>query len=377
MKKTLFSLASLSLIAAAWLLDPTGWGAAVAAAFIASWALMRYGIHYTLAIAYRRRLFDQPGGRHIHTTPIPRLGGLAFAPIICCTTILGLAIHQLIWPAHHLDIPHCLTWISALIFIHMIGAVDDLAGVGYRVKFGAQITAALLVVASGVAIGDFGGVFGIHALPSWLAGAVTVVFIVAVINALNLIDGMDGLAAGTTALILTIYCVRLFASGQPFLSMIAAAGVGTVIPFLWSNVRGVGARRRKLFMGDTGSQTLGLVVGVLAAAQITSKDGTVIASHDLILALSPLVVPLFDMVHVAVGRMLRGSSPFLPDTTHIHHRIARLGFSPRQVVGAIVAAEGIVVVFNSVLSLWLDAGWILSIDILAWCVLNGVMNYKL
>ena len=362
-------IAALGAAVVAWFLEPTGWLASVLVVLAASATMMHYAVRNILAVSYRKKLYDLPGGRRIHTTPTPRLGGVAFAPIICCTTILALALHSLLAPAHHVGIPECLTWISAIIFIYMTGTIDDLVGVRYYWKFSAQILAALLVVASGFWIDDLGGLFGVGMIPAAVGMPLTVLFIVGIINALNLIDGMDGLAAGICIVALTIYGVNCFVTGRYFLSVVAFASLGTVAPFFYSNWRGVGPRRRKLFMGDTGSQTLGLVIGVLAVGQIMN-NGTVLAKQDFILALSPLVVPVFDVAHVVFFRMIRGSHPFHPDMTHIHHRLTRWGFSPRQAVGFIVCLGVTYVAINMLLSPYVGVTLIVILDAVAWCALN-------
>jgi UDP-N-acetylmuramyl pentapeptide phosphotransferase/UDP-N-acetylglucosamine-1-phosphate transferase len=362
-------IVALSAAMAAWLFEPTGWLLSVLVALALGLVMMNTAVRNILAISYRKNLYDLPGGRRIHTTPTPRLGGLAFAPIVCCTTILALSLHSIVSPAHHLDIPNCLTWICALIFIHMTGTVDDLVGVKYYVKFAAQIVAGVLVVISGFWIDNLGGLFGIGSLPAVVGMPLTVLFIIGIINALNLIDGMDGLAAGVCIFALTIYGVNCFATGRYFFSLVAFASLGTLVPFFYSNVRGFGARHRKLFMGDTGSQTLGLIVSVLAVGQMM-KGGTVLATQDFILALSPLLVPAFDVAHVVFFRMLRGSHPFHPDMTHIHHRLVRWGFTPHKAVIFILCLAAIYVSVNMLLAPHVGVTLILILDAAIWCTLN-------
>ncbi len=358
--------------AVAWWFEPTGWLATGVVALAMSFVMMYCAAKSILAISYRKRLYDEPGGRHIHTTPTPRLGGIAFAPIIFCTTILALTLHESFAPEHHLAIPDCLMWISALTFIHMIGIVDDLVGVRYYVKFSAQIIAALLVVASGFWINDMGGLFGIHALSAGVGIPLTVFFIVGIINAFNLIDGMDGLAAGICMIAFAIYGIHSFVAGKFFFSLVAFSALGTLMPFSYLNVHGLGRRRRKLFMGDTGSQTLGMAVSVLAVGQIMN-NGTVLVAKDFILALSPLVVPVFDVAHVVLFRMLRGNHPFHPDMTHIHHRLMKLGSNQRKALALIVYLAAIFVAVNMLLVSYVSLTWILIIDIALWCAISGAM----
>jgi UDP-N-acetylmuramyl pentapeptide phosphotransferase/UDP-N-acetylglucosamine-1-phosphate transferase len=368
-------IATLVASIAAYFLEPTGWVMTMCVAAGVSFAMMNFAVRNILAISYRKKLYDLPGGRRIHTTPTPRLGGLAFAPIVCCTTILALALHQFTSPEWHESIPDCLTWICALIFIHMTGSVDDMIGVRYYLKLSAQVVAAVLVVASGLWIDNLGGLFGVGALHPVVGMIITVFFIVGIINALNLIDGMDGLAAGLCTLALVIYGVNSFATGSYFLSLVAFASLGTVIPFFYCNVRGVGVRRRKLFMGDTGSQTLGLIVAVLAVGQMMN-GGTVLAKGGIVLVLSPLLVPVFDVAHVMVFRMLRGKHPFHPDMSHIHHRLVRWGFTPHRAVIFILCLAAIYVSTGILLAPHMDATLILALDVVIWCSVNAVVWYS-
>jgi UDP-N-acetylmuramyl pentapeptide phosphotransferase/UDP-N-acetylglucosamine-1-phosphate transferase len=200
----------------------------------------------------------------------------------------------------------------------------------------------------------------------------TVLFIIGIINALNLIDGMDGLAAGLCIFALTIYGVNCFVTGRYLFSLVAAASLGTLIPFFYSNVRGMGARRHKLFMGDTGSQTLGLIVSVLAVSQMM-KGGTVLATQDFTLALSPLLVPAFDVGHVVFFRMARGNHPFHPDTTHIHHRLVRWGFVPPKAVVFILCLSAMYVSINLMLAPFIGLTLVLVLDVVVWCAINGVI----
>ena len=335
---------------------------------------MHYATRNILAVSYRKKLYDLPDKRRIHKTPIPRLGGLAFAPILSCSVILTLSLHALIAPAYHPPIANCMTWICALIFIHMTGTIDDLIGVRYLVKLSAQIIASLLVVYAGFWIDNLYGLFGIHALTAAVGIPLTVLFLVFIINALNLIDGMDGLASGLGILTLGIYGVRCFATGQYFFAVIALAALGTLIPFFYTNVRGLGTRRRKLFMGDTGSQTLGLIIGVLAVGQVMNT-GTELVKQDFILVLSPLLIPVFDVMHVVLFRLIRGYHPFHPDMTHIHHRLLHRGFNARQALILILCMAAIYLSVNMLLAPYVNVTLILMLDVVVWCVFNSRIGH--
>lgn len=363
-------IALVSAGIAAWFFEPTGWLAAAFGAFVIAFGIMRYATLNILTISYRKKLYDEPGKRRIHKTPVPRLGGLAFAPVLACAVILGLSLHSVIAPSFHSPVANCMTWVCALIFIHMTGTIDDMIGVRYLVKLTSQIIAALLVVSSGLQIDNLYGFFGINALPAAAAIPLTVLFIVFVINAVNLIDGMDGLAAGLGIMILSIYGVQSFIAGNYFLTVVAFAALGTIIPFLYANVRGFGSSRHKLFMGDTGSQTLGLVISVLAVGLI-ANTGTELVKQNFILALSPLLLPAFDVVHVVISRLKRGCHPFLPDMTHIHHRLLGKGFTSRQSVMLILGLAAFYTVVNMLLAPYMNVTLIFALDVAIWCIFDS------
>jgi UDP-N-acetylmuramyl pentapeptide phosphotransferase/UDP-N-acetylglucosamine-1-phosphate transferase len=355
---------------AAWFFEPTGWLAALCLAFLVSFTLMHYATRNILMVSYRKKLFDLPDHRRIHKTPIPRLGGLAFAPILCCSVLLALVMHPGTAPAH---LTNCLSWICALIIIYMIGAIDDLVGVRYLMKFSAQIIASLLVIFSGFWINDLYGLFGIHALSAAVGIPLTILFLIFIVNAVNLIDGMDGLASSLVIFALGVYGVRCFTTGQYLFSVIAIAALGTLFPFFYTNVWGLGSRRHKLFMGDTGSQTLGLVVGVLAVGQMMNA-GTPLAETDFILVFSPLLIPAFDVLHVMLFRMIKGHHPFQPDMTHIHHRLLRTGLSPRGAVMFIITLAAFYVAVNALLAPYIHVTLIFTLDMVIWCTFNMVVR---
>jgi UDP-N-acetylmuramyl pentapeptide phosphotransferase/UDP-N-acetylglucosamine-1-phosphate transferase len=359
---------------AAWWLEPTGWLAIGIVALAMSFAMMFFAARSILFVSHRKKLYDNPGGRHIHTTPTPRLAGIAFAPIIFCTSILALGLHQSLAPEYHTAIPACLMWISALTFIHMTGVVDDMVGVRYSFKFLAQTIAALLVVASGFWINDLGGIFGIHEVPASMGMPLTVLFIVGVINAFNLIDGMDGLSSGIAIIAFAIYGIHSFLAGQYFFSVVSLAALGTLLPFSYINVYGLGRGRRKLFMGDTGSQTLGMALAVLAVGQLMNGGSTPLTPERLVLVLSPLIIPVFDVIHVMFFRMLHGKHPFHPDKTHIHHRFLDLGLNQSQALGAILYMVVVYTAGNIVLSSYLSVTWVLVIDAAVWLATNGAIS---
>lgn len=353
-----------------WLLEPSGRLAGVLVAFTISAMMMYQAIPNILAISYRKKLYDQPDGRRIHKTPISRLGGVAFLPIICCSVILTVSLYVMIFPSYDLPSIRSVVWICPLIIIFMVGVIDDLIGVRAQIKLLTQIIAAVLLVWSGLWIDNLGGLFGIHNLPAAVGMPFTVLFVVTTINAMNMIDGVDGLAAGLSVIAFTIYGVYCYLTGSLLMPLLAAAVLGTLVPYWYANVRGIGSRHHRLFMGDTGSQTMGLIISIFAIGLIMD-GGRMPVRQNLVLALSPLIVPVFDLIHVAVLRLSKGKHPFMPDMTHIHHRLMQKGFAPRRTVMIILGLSAAYTFLNMILAPLLDVSLIVVADIAVWCVFNS------
>ncbi len=375
MKKHYFYIVGITTLlagGAAFLLEPTGWLGFMCVAFLLSFALMYNAMHNILNISHRKQLFDLPDHRRIHKTPTSRLGGFAFAPIVICSVILVMTLHETTTPGNDISVEKFTIWICALTFIHMTGTIDDLIGIRNTVKLFSQIIASILVIYSGFWINDLHGLFGIHALPAVVGMPLTVLFMVFVINAFNLIDGMDGLAASLGILVFTVYSVYSYFEGLFFFSAISFSILGVLASFFHANMWGYGAKRHKLFMGDTGSQTIGLIAGILCIG-LAVNSGTALAASDLALVLSPLLVPAFDVLHVVLFRLVDGRSPFNPDMTHIHHRLLKSGLDQHRSILLILFISVIFILLNLLLAPYINITLILLLDLVVWCFFNGVV----
>ncbi len=264
-------------------------------------------------------LVDHPSPRKIHEQVIPRIGGIAI--------IIGALIPVLLWVPLQREI---LSYIAAVLLLALFGALDDRHDLDYRVKFASQIGAALIFsYFGGVAVHHFPFVPG-EVLPDWLSIPVTVLVLVAVTNAINLSDGMDGLAGGTSLLVLGFWAILGYQAGDSALVMLALAIAGGTIGFLRFNTHPA-----RIFMGDCGSQFLGFSAGVLAL-MVTQDSNT---------ALSPLLpilvfgLPILDTGWVMIRRIYAGRSPFSPDRGHIHHRMLDLGLSQYESVVLIYGVQ--------------------------------------
>ena len=262
---------------------------------------------------------DQPSERRINKVPIPRMGGLAI--------FLGFVITVLLFVDLNTQVTGILL---GAVIIAVMGAVDDIVSLNAWVKL------ALQIVAAGVAI-RCGVVFDAISNPNFLSfettlpiGALsvplTLLWIVACTNAVNLIDGLDGLAVGVSAISsLTMLVVSLIVS-EPVVSLMLAALTGACIGFMPYNLNPA-----KIFMGDVGSQMLGYVLATVSTLGLFKLHAII----TFFVPLMALALPLADTTFAFFRRILRGQSPFTADRGHLHHRLLDMGMSQKQVVAVL------------------------------------------
>lgn len=316
-----------------------------------------------LLIAFRKKLFDEPDERKIHHSTVPRLGGLAFEPVILFTIFIMLVFdvhagrNQLMGEVSGNILPISI-WICSLILLYLVGIADDLIGVKYSAKFVVQVACGLLFLFGGLYVNDLHGLLLLHELPKFIFWPLTVVLVVFVINAMNLIDGIDGLASGLSGVALTYYGFVFFDLHEYIYALVSFAALGTVIPFFYYNVFGKAEKQRKIFMGDTGSLTIGLILCFLsfrmARVDVTAGSTCLSDIHPLFLAFSPLIVPCMDVVRVFMHRIRKGSSPFLPDKSHIHHKLLNLGMTQHAAMISILVFSATIIGLCVVLSKYVD-----------------------
>jgi UDP-GlcNAc:undecaprenyl-phosphate/decaprenyl-phosphate GlcNAc-1-phosphate transferase len=276
-----------------------------------------------ITMCHRSGLVDRPGGRHIHSTPVPRLGGVAVVLALASALALlstgyggwSALLHLRPWPQ--------LAFGAGLVFA--LGVIDDVSGVAARYKLVVQTVAALVVVSGGIDLGTVEFVRGFSPIPMGSVGPlVTVLWIVGVTNAMNLIDGMDGLAAQSTLLAVgTLYAASLLLGGGAGSALLVAAAVGAIAPFYWRN-----RSPAKVFLGDSGSMTLGFLLAVWSLEAARGADGAV----RVLVPLAALGYPLVDTFVAISRRWLRGHSFSRADSRHIHHQVRALGFPTRHAV---------------------------------------------
>ena len=275
-----------------------------------------------LHVARARHLYDDLGHfRKQHDHGIPRLGGVGIFVSFTITSLLFSMTDKSL-PVNYL--------LTACIILFAMGLKDDLSGVNSRTKFFIQfLTALILVVMGNIRLTSMYGVFGIGNVPYWPSVALSVLTIILIVNAFNLIDGIDSLAGATGVVANTCFAGLFIYMHQYELAAVSLAMTGALVGFLKFNVTPA-----KIFMGDTGSLLIGLISAIMAIKFIELNKFTATKSPDIYsapaLSVAILIGPIFDTLRVFVLRLYSGVSPFKADRKHIHHRMLRLGFTHLQ-----------------------------------------------
>lgn len=288
-----------------------------------------------LHVARKRHLYDDLGHfRKEHDHGIPRLGGVAmFVSFTITVLMLGIANADL--PVNFL--------ITACIILLTMGLKDDLYGVNPSTKFFIQfVMAFVLVICGNIRITDLHGVMGINHLPYIISVLFTMFCIILVVNAFNLIDGVDSLAASLGIVANGLFAALFIYMHEYQLAAMALAIVGAIFGFLKFNITPA-----KIFMGDTGSLLIGLISVIMGIELSERSYGTVgqqlhwFSAPALVVAV--FITPLFDTCRVFIIRISNGSSPFKADRNHIHHRMLKLGLTHLQTTFILVSFNLIVI----------------------------------
>ena len=299
--------------------------------FVVSFLVTHLSVPSIVGVARQKKLYDEPSSRKSHIRKIPTLGGIAiFAGF---TTAAGSFISYSLVPSLQYILVAC-------IIIFFIGIKDDILTIAPLTKLMGQIAAALVLIIPGnLCFSSVHGFLGLYHI-SDIAGMILTLFvIIVIINSFNLIDGIDGLATSVGMMASAFFGMWFFFSGNIEYCLISVAMFGALLGFFKHNVFD-GAN--KIFMGDTGS----LIVGLIVAVQVIMFNEKNIGYTSALsiksapaVSFAVLIVPLYDTMRVFFIRMSRGRSPFSADKNHLHHCLLKLGFTHIQSTMIIVAAN--------------------------------------
>ncbi len=277
-------------------------------------------------LCLRFGLVDEPGGRKVHVEPIPRLGGVAiFAGFMIAVALEAVGEHFFGWNGTIFDTgQQVLGVIAGMVLMFVVGLIDDVFTLNPGPKFIGQVVAAIVVIASGVRIDFIGDPFGGGLFALGLLGIpITLLYIVGFTNVINLIDGLDGLAAGITAIAATTFFVIAAQTNRLVAAVLAVALIGACLGFLRYNFHPA-----SIFMGDSGAMFLGFSLATISLLGVMKS----VAAITLAVPLLIIGVPIFDTASAIVRRIKHKRPIQEADKGHIHHRLLGQGFDQRQTV---------------------------------------------
>ena len=272
-------------------------------------------------------------GRHVHQAPLPRLGGVAI--------FLAFSVSLSVWLGLSLIFPRLIDGLapSMLLRIYVpaclifaLGIYDDLRGAGPYLKFAVQAIAAAMLFAGGMRVLDLPLIFGSHSLPWFVGLPLTILWVVAVTNAFNLIDGLDGLAAGSALFSTMVFFVVSLVVHSWLGSLMSVTLAGAILGFLRFNFNPA-----TIFLGDSGSLFIGFMLSALALAG-AQKAPTFVAVAIPVVSFG---LPILETLLSILRRLISGRPIFTADREHIHHKLLQMGFSHRQVVIVLYAVSAV------------------------------------
>jgi len=331
--------------------------------FITSFFVVLLSTPSLIKVAILKRLFDAPGDtRKIHSRMIPTIGGI----IIFAATIFSYSlwfpsqyIHDSIELIRSMDDYKFI--VSTVLVMFFVGVKDDIIGTAPVKKLVAHVLVGMvLILMADIRIVSMHGLFGVYVLPHWASVFLSLFTYIVVVNAFNLIDGVDGLAGGVGLIASAAFGSWFALAGDYAMACLGFSLAGSLLGFLIFNFSPA-----KIFMGDSGSLTIGLIVSILAI-KLINYDITLIPNSAIvyiskpIFAMAVLVYPLVDTLRIFIYRAVRGVSPFSADRNHLHHRLIDIGCSHVKTV-VIIYFVNILIIALTFLSVFLEANYTLIV----------------
>ena len=296
--------------------------------FATSFILVLLSIPALIKIAYLKRLVDEPGDRKLHNRRIPSIGGILLFAGTLFSYFLWHPFNDITEYGHLIRAINDFKYIGAsMLILFFIGIKDDIIGTAPVKKLvGHLIVAFILVLMADMRITSLHGLLGVYEIPFWASIFLSVFVYTVIVNAVNLIDGVDGLAAGIGLIVCLTYGIWFYLAGGIENACLAFALGGSLLGFLFFNFSPA-----KIFMGDSGSLVIGLIISVLSIKLIefdhSEMEGVLGKVSTPVYTMAALAYPLIDTLRVFVYRAVKGASPFSADRNHIHHRLIDIGMS--------------------------------------------------
>lgn len=324
----------------------------------------------------QEKIYDIPNSRKVHKVAVPRLGGISFLPSMLIATLFALFFLSYQYKTTRVPINiWSLSFIFSLLIIYATGIIDDLIGVGAKIKFTTQIIAATILPLSGLYINNLYGLFGIYDIPFWFGVPLTIFVIVFIDNSINLIDGIDGLSAGLSFIALNGFLYYFLREGLIVYGILIGALMGVLLAFSYFNIFGK-VDSKKIFMGDSGSLTLGFILG-FAFVKYSMYNPTIglFDATRMPTVYTLLIVPVFDTARVILLRIHLQAPIFDADKNHIHHKLMQLGLSQHRSLIVILTLAIFYILINNILFPIIGFTGIVLIDIAIYTLFHCTLNY--
>ena len=331
-------------------------------ATVLSFVVTYFAIPVLIRVAELKHLYDEPDERKSHKSRIPTLGGIAF--------FSGFIVASAVCVPALADSPFQFM-VAAFFVIFMVGMKDDIVGLTPLKKLIGQLMASFAVIyLSNLQIGSMYGFLGINALPPHFSLLLTYFTFLVIINAFNLIDGVDGLAGSIGMLVSGVLATYFLYTGDLLYAVIGFTMAGGLAAFLIYNISPA-----RIFMGDTGSLMVGLVNAILIVKFIDvagNPSGKLPVASVPAVAIAILILPLFDTLRVFAIRMMRGRSPFTADRNHIHHYLLALNLTHRQTALVCVVVNAAYIAMGFIFQ-HIGPTWLLAAEISSALALTGIL----
>lgn len=281
-----------------------------------------------LKIAFSKKLVDNPNARKLQKRSVPVVGGLAVFFGLIVGIMVAAAFHKALFPeSQSINLLPVVLSMSIMLYV---GAMDDIMGLTPKSRFFVEIASIIcLVFSSGMCVDTFRGMFSVNEFCWWIAVPLTVFAGVGIINAINMIDGVNGLSSGLCITYCILYGIVFIHAKDIPNTVLAFTMAAAMIPFYIHNVFGWKSR---MFIGDAGTMVIGMmmswfVICLLSRNNLNSNYTTSEGMNLIAFALAVMAVPIFDTLRVMTMRIVKRQSPFSPDKTHLHHAFVNIGIS--------------------------------------------------
>ena len=312
-------------------------------------------------VAIKMSLVDKPNFRKVHTVPVPLVGGI----LVVISSMIALFVFPEVW---HLEKKYFSILICSLILL-IVGIIDDKIDLRWTIKFSVQLILAWFLFESGIKIGSMFGIFGINELPLTAQYVLTLTVIVGVVNAFNLMDGIDGLVAGLAILGLSAFTVIAFLNNNQFLIVLYLSLIGALIGFLRFNL----SSKEKVFMGDSGSLVLGFILVSSGILLLKDAANSPFSSVTFAIIVGVLALPVADSLRVYRRRLKNGSSPFKADKMHFHHMVLYLGLKHKSASLLIIFISFSLIIISLFLGTYFSITFMLIINLIVFILISEIL----